>query len=107
MTQLDLDAVIDELRKPDGWQKGMCGRFYEPDGSVCLLGAVARVLGLTSADDPYVLAADLPLVPVIREHFSDRVAFSSNTDVIEDFNDRNETTLGDVILVCEKARANR
>src|SRR4051794_21517307 len=109
MTQnsIDFDAVIAELRK--GWRKG---GMYGEDGSACLVGAIDRVLsrkqeGSTRSSSACFVVAGKTILPVIREQFPDRLKpyRNSPTNSTARFNDHPDTTLDDVILVCEKARA--
>jgi hypothetical protein len=104
---VDFDAVIAELR--NGWHKG--GMYGEDGRSVCLLGAIDRVIArergsLSSSLDCFVVAGDTVL-PVIREQFPDRLKPDRKAPKVgvARFNDHRKTTLDDVILVCEKARA--
>jgi hypothetical protein len=107
MTDIDFDAVIAELRSK-GWHKG---GMYGEDGSACLIGAIDRVLarqmGRHSSALACFQAASETVLPVIREQFPDRLEpyRNSPTNGAARFNDHRETTLDDVILVCEKARA--
>lgn len=98
MSAVDWDAVIHELKKPNGWIKDSLGFPEDPDGPVCLLGAFARVSsrseGLTT------------LNKVIGEQFPERLPQPTGWySVVPTFNDHPDTTLDDVILCCEKARA--
>jgi hypothetical protein len=105
---IDINAVIDELQK--GWRKGDYGDVGG-GGPVCLRGACARVAGLTHSDDLGDFGetqVDPIFAEPIREHVPERVeiaAFSkSGVPWVPAFNDHPDTTLDDVILVCEKAR---
>lgn len=102
----DWDAVIDELNT--NWCKGSLGLPHAQNGPVCLRGAVMRVTGLTQGDVVRVIE-ETYLDPILVEQFPDR-AVVLNTPGVEPvwvprFNDHEDTTLDDVILVCEKARA--
>lgn len=105
MAEIDMDAVIAELRKPDGWRKEGFGEWDESSGSVCLLGAVRRVSGVEHLIDAWKVdrEADGLLTPIVEAHFPERL-LGTELDVTS-FNDHPDTTLDDVILVCEKARA--
>jgi hypothetical protein len=105
---IDMDAVIAELRK--GWCKGSEGvnNALDPTAEVCLLGAVARVLQLDDPQTVYGLASDFPFGRIVMEHFSDRLPTAPpklKWWTVTDFNDNRATTVDDVILVVEKARA--
>lgn len=50
-----LKKAAAEVRKPGGWQRGEYGNFGYPEGAVCAVGAIARVVG---TDDPDILAAE-------------------------------------------------
>jgi hypothetical protein len=106
MTNIDFDAVIAELR--NGWRKG---GMYGEDGSACLIGAIDRVLSrkqensTRSALTCFQAASEIVL-PVIREQFPERIGrYAVPNNPTARFNDHPDTTLDDVILVCEKARA--
>jgi hypothetical protein len=100
--RIDMDAVIAELRK--GWTKDSAGDWRQATGKVCLLGACRRVAGAQTFPDAWEVdgqAQDL-LRPIIREHFPDRMTEAQD---VADFNDNWWTTLDDVLMVLEKARA--
>jgi hypothetical protein len=103
MTDIDFDAVIAELRSK-GWRKG---GMYGENGSACLIGAIDRVLARPSSSLECFDVARDTVLPVIREQFPDRLKpyRNSPTNSTARFNDHPDTTLDDVILVCEKARA--
>lgn len=107
MRSRDWDNVITELRKPHGWVKGTLGSWSWPDGGVCLVGAIRRVLFFNPAG--YYVGgmrnAQGVMERIVREQFPERVRHMGGT-VTPRFNDHPDTTLDDVILVCEKARAN-
>lgn len=90
MTDIDMDAVIAELRK--GWIKG---KAYSDEGA-CLMGACRRVNFWWSMHE---------VRSVVLDQFGDRTGYDDDLDPIAEFNDHGDTTLDDVILVLEKARA--
>ena len=98
------DQVITELRKPNGWIRRSFGAWRKPDGGVCLLGAMRRVGDDNSLLQPKVLRA------IVLEQFPSRAGSGGlgglGCEAIAKFNDHPDTTLDDVIMVCEKARAN-
>jgi hypothetical protein len=100
---IDMDAVIAELQKPDGWCKNDYGPFALSEGAVCLIGAMARVAGDFPASVEWrVNYGEIPLLKIMHEQFPERMSECSH---VADFNDDPATTLDDVLLVCEKARA--
>jgi hypothetical protein len=101
---IDMDAVIAELRKPNGWMKGDLGSFTASDGPVCLRGAMFRTATKAGLDHEVVTRLERELIDrIILEQYGERVA--SDFGAVPRFNDHPDTTLGDVLLVCEKARA--
>lgn len=50
-----LKKAAAEVRKPGGWQQGDYGAHRYPEGAVCAVGAIARVVG---TDDPDALVDD-------------------------------------------------
>lgn len=95
---MNWDGAIDHVRR--GWIKGY---YFGEDGGVCLVG------GLSAASQRDVASVerdleDSVLPAIIREQFPAR-AEGIGTDLIESFNDHEDTTVDDVILVLEKARA--
>jgi hypothetical protein len=95
---IDWDAVITELQKPNGWRQGSMGEWRQPDDAVCLWGAICRTV--QSVDWTFQSA----VTPIIREHFPERIGWKHSSWAVPEFNDHHDTTLDDVILVCEKAR---
>lgn len=103
--RIDMDAVIAELQKSDGWLQGNIGASEWPNGAVCLRGAIVRVAATTDLTFRQVVEwQNRTVEKVVREQFADRVPTGGGT-VIPYFNDHPDTTLNDVILVLEKARA--
>jgi hypothetical protein len=101
VSAVDWDAVIATLRA--GWQQGSYGAYESESGAVCLRGAICRVSGI---DVGYLnQEVERPLLDsILVEQFPDRLT-SRGHPWIPGFNDHKDTTLDDVILLCEKARA--
>jgi hypothetical protein len=99
---IDWDAVIDRLKA--GWRKKAFGYTEQATGGVCLVGAVAYVHQTGSCEEAEWLVKESPAPTVVHEHFPERSWDYAGADAVEMFNDHPDTTLDDVILVCEKAR---
>lgn len=95
MTADDWDAVLNDLRRPGGWQKGT---------SRCLRYAMFRVGQRRRVPtSPGAIA----LGRVIKRRFPQRVQNLSpaTAELIPAFNDHPLTTRAEVLAVCKEARA--
>jgi hypothetical protein len=99
-----IDKVLDKI-KEIGWHQGNYVNSDE-DGNligVCMIGAFRKAELYEWSNWEFANPAFyMPVEEVIKEQFPDRLIYSG-MEGIPAFNDHEDTTLDDVLLVLEKA----